>query len=457
MAFPYHRLQGGQPLDAINQQRRNRTDGEGSLSREALSRAAERRFTTNYPTESAMRTNPMTSSLAAGKSQVCMDVTLSKSARPNSVLDNARFQADTIGTLSSAERLHLLSQLNESNRNAMEVAERMQEQRNRQALLARLVYEQSSFAVAPMIPSTAAMLQRGSFMSQQVPTLYLTVAGRNDSLTPAVAQYIHQNQLRNSLPMYTPRNLPLSSTLFQQQLQLQQFNSIVGGRTGGSLPSSMRASMLLPSGQANSDMIGPSPTKKARLNPPRDYEDSRGEATFHFSKAVVLYRPVDGSMLSKLQALLRQQIEAFEATENDISTHVRGRNKSVQLGQVGIRCRHCKCLPVLERKKGSAFFPTSVWGIYQASQNMCNSHLMHGECVAMPVSVRNEFAVVSQEKGVTSGAGRKYWAESVQAMGLVDTEDGIYFATNLPPGVRFPQIDKESNPGVYRTTKPRKK
>ncbi len=44
--------------------------------------------------------------------------------------------------------------------------------------------------------------------------------------------------------------------------------------------------------------------------------------------------------------------EAFGATEDDIAAPMHGRNKPIALGQVGIRCMHCKrkslvAIPVL--------------------------------------------------------------------------------------------------------------
>jgi hypothetical protein len=47
--------------------------------------------------------------------------------------------------------------------------------------------------------------------------------------------------------------------------------------------------------------------------------------------------------LSELQVYLRANFsEAFGATEEDIAAPMHGRNKPIALGQVGIRCMHCK-------------------------------------------------------------------------------------------------------------------
>jgi hypothetical protein len=169
---------------------------------------------------------------------------------------------------------------------------------------------------------------------------------------------------------------------------------------------------------------------------------------------VLLCRPTDSTRLSHPQLLLRQQIEAFQATESDLSTHVRGRNKSIKLGQVGIRCRHCAHVPALNRHKGSTYFPTSVWGLYQASQNMCMIHLQGGQCPEMPLAVKVQFLQLTDTKRAapSSGAGRTYWAEMAQQLGLVDTTDGIFFVRSLPSDVCFPVPGSDDGPGVYRKT-----
>jgi hypothetical protein len=132
----------------------------------------------------------------------------------------------------------------------------------------------------------------------------------------------------------------------------------------------------------------------------------------------------DRDKLSPHQWLLRQHIEAFEATEEDVQTHTRGRNKPIVLHQVGIRCIHCKHRSVNQRWKGSTYFPAKLLGIYQAAQNMSTTHLQCGLCPDMPLTIKDQFAHTIGTKYIT-GAGRPYWAEAAQRLGLVDTEDGI--------------------------------
>jgi hypothetical protein len=163
--------------------------------------------------------------------------------------------------------------------------------------------------------------------------------------------------------------------------------------------------------------------------------------TFPLSLPVCLARPVDAHKLSDHQFFLRQQIEVFQASPEDVSTHIRGRNKPIGLGQVGIRCRHCAHLPIYKRQKGSTYFPANKLGVYQAAQNMCTSHIQCGLCSEMPESIKSEFVRLLVEKGQNchTGAGRPYWAKSATNLGLVDTEDmGIRFFRDLPSGAMLP-------------------
>lgn len=158
----------------------------------------------------------------------------------------------------------------------------------------------------------------------------------------------------------------------------------------------------------------------------------------------LLVVPMDHMQLSSHQTLLRYQIEVFRAGEEDTSTHTRGRNKPVQLGQIGIRCRHCKVLPVSRRKRGSVYFPRAVEGFYQAAQNMNSTHLQTGECPLMGNALRQEFANLIATRGVSTGAGRAYWAKQARKLGLRNTENGIVFDTKAASGGTGSGGDKPS-------------
>lgn len=174
-------------------------------------------------------------------------------------------------------------------------------------------------------------------------------------------------------------------------------------------------------------------------------QQARGAAMTNNAGSIAMRLPVvlalqeDNEKLSSHQVQLRLQIEAFQATDDDVTTHTRGRNKPIAIGQVGIRCRHCSHLPVCRRQKGSTYFPATLLGLYQAAQNMSTTHMQCGLCTEMPDDVKQQFVTLLSTKPASSGAGRPYWAHSARKLGLVDTEDGIRFIRDLPAGVRILQ------------------
>lgn len=174
----------------------------------------------------------------------------------------------------------------------------------------------------------------------------------------------------------------------------------------------------------------------------------------------------DKYWLSELQVYLRANFaEAFGATEDDIAAPMHGRNKPIALGQVGIRCLHCKStyqcgdfviafapyiLPhqintvflfwwiaednPAERGQQATSYPSLISGIYNSVQQMLRLHL--DCCLSMPPEVRSKIEAL--KVSCSSRGGRKqYWVDSAKRLGLVDTPHGIHFGRDplgpLPP------------------------
>lgn len=80
---------------------------------------------------------------------------------------------------------------------------------------------------------------------------------------------------------------------------------------------------------------------------------------------------------------------------------IHGRNNVLELGKVGLRCRHWAHLPIYKRQKGAVYFPFKIQGIYQATQNMWTIHLQSGVCSELPEAVSQEFAriLADQRRG----------------------------------------------------------
>lgn len=160
-----------------------------------------------------------------------------------------------------------------------------------------------------------------------------------------------------------------------------------------------------------------------------------GGKTTYYTGSVPLGLDDDKYWLSELQVFLRANFaEAFAATEEDIAAPMHGRNKPIALGQVGIRCRHCKSVNPAERGQQATSYPSLISGIYNSVQQMLRLHL--DCCLSMPMEVRQR---IEQLKiSCSSRGGRKqYWIDSSRRLGLIDTAHGIHFGRDpygpLPP------------------------
>jgi hypothetical protein len=97
-----------------------------------------------------------------------------------------------------------------------------------------------------------------------------------------------------------------------------------------------------PARTPSSESTEPIPALSAPITS-ADSELDGDDAPKWFSGSVPLGLEDDKYWLSELQVYLRANFaEAFGATEEDIAAPMHGRNKPIALGQVGIRCMHCK-------------------------------------------------------------------------------------------------------------------
>lgn len=222
-----------------------------------------------------------------------------------------------------------------------------------------------------------------------------------------------------------PSLLEINALLLQQRGN-ELLSSSQESHSSNLGPEASNANLLLSRGHQRSE-APPTGDVAGRIAPPP--RSALGPSGIPLTLPFPLSCPEDGESLSPHQAFLRQQIEAFRASGDEIATHKRGRNKPVVIGQVGIRCRHCAAVPIANRQKGSTYFPATLSGIYQAAQNMSTMHLQCGLCSEMPVAVKEHFTFLISTKSSSSGAGRPYWVQAATRLGLVDSKDdtGIQF------------------------------
>jgi len=143
----------------------------------------------------------------------------------------------------------------------------------------------------------------------------------------------------------------------------------------------------------------------------------------------------DKYWLSELQVYMRANFaESFGATEEDIAAPMHGRNKPIALGQVGIRCMHCKFENPAERGQQATSYPSLISGIYNSVQQMLRLHL--DCCQSMPLEIRAKIEALKVSSS-SRGGRKQYWVDSAKRLGLVDTRHGIHFGRDplgpLPP------------------------
>eukprot|EP00522_Entomoneis_paludosa_P004143 CAMPEP_0172476534 /NCGR_PEP_ID=MMETSP1065-20121228/70427_1 /TAXON_ID=265537 /ORGANISM="Amphiprora paludosa, Strain CCMP125" /LENGTH=228 /DNA_ID=CAMNT_0013234757 /DNA_START=410 /DNA_END=1096 /DNA_ORIENTATION=+ len=146
---------------------------------------------------------------------------------------------------------------------------------------------------------------------------------------------------------------------------------------------------------------------------------------------VQLYLSCDHDALSQYQVIVRQNIELFEARQEDVESNAQGRNNPIVLGQVGIRCRHCCFVSPSERTRGATYYPSKLTGLYQAAQNLAVSHLMGPDgCPHVPQNVRETLEKLREQKSA-AGGGKQAWAQRTHALGVFEDEHGLRFADRL--------------------------
>jgi hypothetical protein len=256
-------------------------------------------------------------------------------------------------------------------------------------------------------PGAATRVVVAQSTPQSIPNYTTLLASSNQWLSMAAPRVdASPSMLPHMFAMYSPCTMP--QTTLAEQMQMPYQSHCANGNTG-------------------SGFIGLPTT-----NSPDSVSASSGTGSCKLP--MVLSCCTDELLLTKFQVFLRMHIEVFAATHQEISSRIRGRHKQLQLNQVGVRCRHCAHIPTSQRLKGAVYFPLSTMGIYQASQNMCSTHLQCGLCPEMPESIKTEFALLIGTKtaGSSSSGGRAYWGRCAQQMGLVDTEQGVFPAGAIP-------------------------
>jgi hypothetical protein len=72
-------------------------------------------------------------------------------------------------------------------------------------------------------------------------------------------------------------------------------------------------------------------------------------------------------------------------------------------------------------------------GVYQTSQKMTVGHLCK-HCTAIPEDIRKRLIFLKDQKS-SDGGGKHYWADGASSLGVIETPEGLFFRTTLPPQI----------------------
>ena len=273
----------------------------------------------------------------------------------------------------SSQQLTAFSPLNTSQHNFLNFSTPQFQQQQFQSVLA----QQATFLqMQQQTLQQQGHGQRGPSSSQHVPlgagpgsinnaALLQYVVQQNQALMAALASQQHDSK---STPMTTASvaspSAP-SAGLGQQHQQQQQLPSLqaqlailrnpqLGG--GSSQHATMTPNAMIPqSGTGNSRVATSSTTWDGSLsvatdttattgpdkvnNPSTDSAASKQLPTSS-RRPSLLFMPCDHDSLSQYQCLVRKQIEIFEATQLDVESSAKGRNRPIVLGQVSFHELH---------------------------------------------------------------------------------------------------------------------
>jgi hypothetical protein len=166
---------------------------------------------------------------------------------------------------------------------------------------------------------------------------------------------------------------------------------------------------------------------------------------------LLLARLMDDEILNPLHAFVRKQIEVFTATQAEMAQPAPGRKNPIQLRQVGLRCIHCRDLPVKDRVKRAVCYPSSVGRVYHSVSDMKFDHF--GACKGIPSEIRARFNELKEgskkkrEKKATakshgcSSSTAQYYHDSARQLGMMDNRAGVFMAN--------PEVAQRHEPQVH--------
>jgi hypothetical protein len=143
----------------------------------------------------------------------------------------------------------------------------------------------------------------------------------------------------------------------------------------------------------------------------------------------LLALPDDRISLSETLCIVRENIEVFCATIEDVEAPAPGRKHAVTVGQVGLRCIHCRhTTRSSERVKRAVCYPSSIKRIYRTVIDMKLDHFLH--CKFVPQSLKDTLTALKANNTRSTGTTMQYFIRAATTLGMVDSPSGVRLADN---------------------------
>jgi hypothetical protein len=124
-----------------------------------------------------------------------------------------------------------------------------------------------------------------------------------------------------------------------------------------------------------------------------------------------------------------QNIEVFTATVEDVEAPAPGRKHAVSVGQVGLRCIHCRhTTRSSERVKRAVCYPSSIKRIYRTVIDMKLDHFLH--CKFVPQNLKDTLAALKANNTRSTGTTMQYFIRAATTLGMVDGPSGVRIDDN---------------------------
>jgi len=156
---------------------------------------------------------------------------------------------------------------------------------------------------------------------------------------------------------------------------------------------------------------------------------------------MLLSLPQDEVALSETLCVVRKNVEVFRATQSDVDAPAPGRKHAVVVGQVGLRCIHCRhTTRASDRVKRAVCYPSSIKRIYRTVIDMKLDHF--SQCKFVPPALTEHLDKLKSVHTRSTGTTMQYFIKAAHMLGMEDSPNGVVLNMSKKLDLSSPQAAK---------------